>query len=157
MCHRVFANSLNARAALSYLPYQDLENKQMMYDFLETPEHFRDHIRRYTYSVTAQMVFGLRAQVISDPKFIALYHQFEQWAKLMGEALALLPDIYPVFRFLPDIMLSARPYAKSLHKSALKLFMGHWLDIKSQILSGSNVVSKQALAVEESEPDFRNF
>jgi gentisate 1,2-dioxygenase len=41
----VHAN-LNIKAARSYVPYQDLENKVMLMGMLEAPERFVDHIRR---------------------------------------------------------------------------------------------------------------
>lgn len=54
MCH----NLLNISAARSYVPYQMLENKQMLYGLLTQPEDFLLHIRRYSNSLTTSMVFG---------------------------------------------------------------------------------------------------
>jgi hypothetical protein len=141
MCHRVFANSLNAQAAQSYIPYQDLENKQMLTGFLETPERFKDHIRRYTYSLTAQLVFGFRTTDLTDPKLLQLYDGFERWSQLMGRALAVLIDVYPLLRLLPDFLLPMRKYAKGLHQKQLGLFLGHWNNIKKKILTGTDQVS----------------
>ena len=51
-------NLLNLKAARSYVPYQDLENLQMMNDMLEQPTQFLDNIRRYSNSITTSIVFG---------------------------------------------------------------------------------------------------
>jgi hypothetical protein len=49
---------LNVSAARSYVPYQDLENKQMLYEMLGQPERFLENIRRYSNSLTTSIVFG---------------------------------------------------------------------------------------------------
>ena len=43
MCHQL----LNVQAARTYVPYQVLENKQMLNDLLDTPDDFVNHMRRY--------------------------------------------------------------------------------------------------------------
>ncbi|KAJ8111930.1 hypothetical protein ONZ43_g5505 [Nemania bipapillata] len=43
---------LSITAARAYVPYQDLENKAMLLDFLEKPNDFIEHLRRYTASLT---------------------------------------------------------------------------------------------------------
>jgi cytochrome P450 len=42
MCHQL----LNIQAAKGYVPYQVLENKQMLNDLLDTPDDFVNHMRR---------------------------------------------------------------------------------------------------------------
>ena len=73
MIRKMVHNILNIKAAKSYVPYQDLENKQMLCGFLDCPELFIDHIRRYTNSLTTQMVFGFRTISINDPKLKQLF------------------------------------------------------------------------------------
>lgn len=66
-------NILNVRAAVTYVPYQDLENKRMLLDFLVKPGEFVGHIRRYTNSLTTQMIFGFRTVDSNDPKLKQLF------------------------------------------------------------------------------------
>ena len=73
MLRRIVHNILNIKAAKSYVPYQDLENKQMLAGFLDDPNSFVGHIRRYSNSLTTQMVFGFRTLSIDDPKLIQLF------------------------------------------------------------------------------------
>jgi hypothetical protein len=51
-------NLLNVQAAKSYVPYQMLENKQMLYEMLEQPHRVLQNIRRYSNALTTSMVFG---------------------------------------------------------------------------------------------------
>lgn len=66
-------NTLNIEAAVAYIPYQDLENKDMMVAFLDDPDHFLMHVRRYTSSLTTQMVFGYRTTFKSDPRLLEFF------------------------------------------------------------------------------------
>jgi len=74
MIRKMIHNILNINAARSYVPYQDLENKQMLVGLLDAPNNFVDHLRRYTNSLTTQMVFGFRTTNIDDPKLQQLFH-----------------------------------------------------------------------------------
>jgi hypothetical protein len=73
MIRKIVHNNLNIKAASTYVPYQELENKAMLVGFLDSPDLFTDHIRRYTNSLTTQMIFGFRTISIDDPKLKQLY------------------------------------------------------------------------------------
>lgn len=49
---------LNIQVAKAYVPYQMLENKQMLYEMLEQPQRFLHNIRRYSNALTTSMVYG---------------------------------------------------------------------------------------------------
>lgn len=73
MVRRLAHGVLNVRVARSYVPYQDLENKAMLMGFLEQPDSFINHIRRYTTSLTTQMTFGYRTPTSNDPNLIEMF------------------------------------------------------------------------------------
>jgi cytochrome P450 len=79
LLRKIVHNSLNIRVAKTYVPYQDLENRAMLVGFLETPHLFIDHIRRYTNSLTTQMIFGFRTTSLEDPKLQQLYSVSTPW------------------------------------------------------------------------------
>lgn len=70
---RIIHNILNIKAAVTYAPYQDLENKIMLKGFLDEPEKFLDHVRRYTFSLSTQLVFGYRCPDMNDPDLKELF------------------------------------------------------------------------------------
>merc|ERR1712000_748584 len=69
---------LNIQAAKSYVPYQVLENKQMLYQLLHQPKDFLKHIRRYSNALTTTMVFGWRTPTYEDPKMMQLFEGFAE-------------------------------------------------------------------------------
>ncbi|KAK7748123.1 hypothetical protein SLS53_001377 [Cytospora paraplurivora] len=135
---------LNTNAAKGYVPYQDLEAKQLLCSLLDEPQHFIAQIRRFTNSVTTQMVFGFRTTSSDDEKLKKLYHCVEKWSEVVGSSAAAFLDVYPPLRRLPDFMLPQRRYAKELHKSERQLYVGHWLDAKTRIVKG---ISKPCFCV----------
>jgi hypothetical protein len=71
--HKMMHNTLNVKTAVAYIPYQDLENKDMMMAFLHQPKDFLKHVRRYTTSLTTQMVFGYRTTSNRDPRLLEFF------------------------------------------------------------------------------------
>ncbi|KAK5070698.1 hypothetical protein LTR24_010605 [Lithohypha guttulata] len=130
-------NILNITAAKSYVPYQDLENKQMLLGILTEPGEFVNHIRRYTNFLTTQMVLGFRTTSIHDPKLQQLFDGFEKFCEASSAGTAALVDFYPLLRSLPDLFLPLRSHAKKLHEKERELYIGHWLDVKKRIKDGT--------------------
>lgn len=140
MIRKMMHYILNVNAAKGYVPYQDLENKQMLCGFLDQPEHFVDHIRRFTNSLMTQMVYGFRTTSIHDKKLQQLFHGVEKFSEIVGSSSAALLDVYPPLRRLPDFMLPMRRYAKELHRKEKMLYVGHWMAAKKRILQGTSKV-----------------
>lgn len=73
MIHRMMHNILNIKAAITYVPYQDLENKVFLSALLDTPNDLLRHIRRGSYSLSTQMIFGYRCIDNKDPNLLHLF------------------------------------------------------------------------------------
>ncbi|KAK4998429.1 hypothetical protein LTR66_002329 [Elasticomyces elasticus] len=128
---------LNVEAARSYVPYQVLENKQMLFQMLEQPDQFLQNIRRYSNALTTSMVFGWRTATYDDPKMIQLFEGFGEFAKINQTGTAALIDFYPPLRWLPDWVLTTQRKARELHKQERALYVGHWLNAKNAVRDGT--------------------
>jgi len=137
MCRKLVHTLLNISAAKSYVPYQMLENRQMLYDMIVQPERCMYNIRRYTNSLTTTMVFGWRGPTYEDPRMMQLFDGFSEFAELNQTGMAGLVDFFPWLRILPDFMLPIRKKAKELHRKEKELYMGHWLKAKQETLAGT--------------------
>jgi cytochrome P450 len=58
MIRKMIHSLLNVQAARTYVPYQDLENKQMLNDLLNTPDDFVNHMRRYR-TLWSELIKGM--------------------------------------------------------------------------------------------------
>lgn len=128
---------LNVTASKSYVPYQVLENKQMLYELLTQPNDFVKHIRRYTNALTTSMVFGWRTPTYEDEKMKQLFEGFADFADLNQTGTAALIDFFPWLRRLPEVMLPVQRKAKKLHKAEKALYLSHWLKAKEDVLKGT--------------------
>ncbi|UZP43300.1 hypothetical protein NXS19_011116 [Fusarium pseudograminearum] len=128
---------LNVTAAKSYVPYQDLENKQMLYELVTQPDQFLQSIRRYSNALTTTMVFGWRSPVYQDPKLMQLFDGFADFAEINQTGIAALLDSFPILRRLPDFLLPVQKKAKELHKKEKDLYLSHWLKAKQDIANGT--------------------
>ena len=137
MCRKLVHSLLNISAAKSYVPYQMLENKQMLYEMITQPERCMYNIRRYTNSLTTTMVFGWRSSAYEDEKMMQLFDGFSKFAELNQTGLAALVDFFPWLRFLPDALLPVRATAKELHRKEKALYLGHWLKAKEEAKAGT--------------------
>ncbi len=58
----------------TFLAYQDLESRAMLVGFLERPDQFISHLKRFTTSFATQMVFGHRTPSEDDLFMKKLFH-----------------------------------------------------------------------------------
>ncbi|KAG4433719.1 hypothetical protein IFR05_010800 [Cadophora sp. M221] len=135
--HKMMHNTLNVKTAVAYIPYQDLENKDMMMAFLDQPEDFLKHVRRYTTSLTTQMVFGYRTISNTDPRLLEFFENFEEWGNIVTAGSAQLMDLYPVLRNLPAQLSKEYRDAKKLSEKECKLYMTNWMSAKGKIQDGT--------------------
>jgi len=133
MCHDL----LNIKRSESYVPYQDLESKQMLYELLTQPDRFLDSVRRYTASLTSSMTFGWRTVDFDDPRMIQMFHGVEAMAEIAQSVEAAQVEVFPFLRRLPDFMVPIIKRARELHPKEKALYKGHWLGVKQAIKDGT--------------------
>ena len=127
---------LNIQKSASYVPYQELETKQMLFEMLTQPERFLDSLRRYAMSVTANIVFGFRIVTWDDTRLIHLFEILETFTELIQSNAAALLEVFPLLRLLPDALMSTKKSAKASHPKEMQLFGSLWQNIKHATENG---------------------
>ena len=136
MIRRLVHNFLNFQKSASYVPYQDLENKQMLFELLTVPHRFLDSTRRYAMSLTSSIVFGFRTTSFDDPRQKELFEVLDTVTELVQSAAAAMLEVFPVLRWLPDALSPTEKQAKEGHKKEVRLFGGLWLNVKEAVKAG---------------------
>ncbi|KAK5172958.1 uncharacterized protein LTR77_003080 [Saxophila tyrrhenica] len=137
MIRKMVHQLLNVQESSKYVPYQMLENKQMLNDLLDTPDRFLHHIRRYSNALTTSMVFGWRTPTYENVAIKQLFEGFNEFAEINQTGTAALIDFFPFLRQLPDFILPAQKKAKEMHKRERELYLGHWLRAKNEWKDGT--------------------
>ena len=98
---------LNERVAKSYLPFQELESKQLLFDLLGTAGgsgiDCHGHVERATASTVYNLLYGHRIRTLNDPIMRTartLTHELEH----MLEPGKYLVDSFPVLNILPQFL-----------------------------------------------------
>ncbi|KAI1119690.1 putative cytochrome P450 [Nemania abortiva] len=134
---RIMHDLLNVNSAKAFGPYQALENQQMMYDILNDPNNFVQHVHRYSSSLMTATTFGFRVSTFKDPHFKELLEVLDEIVLLAQTGLAALLDYLPILQMLPAWMLSIKQRAKSNHQKEKILYRYHWDKVKADILSSN--------------------
>ncbi|KAL9622082.1 MAG: hypothetical protein Q9160_003581 [Pyrenula sp. 1 TL-2023] len=109
----------------------------MLLGFLESPNEFINHLRRYTASLTTQMTFGFRTTTIHEPRFKEAFEIFDRSSEMIGSRTAALLDLVPVLRRLPDIAMPIVREGRAIHQREMKLFRGLFLQAKQGLKDGT--------------------
>lgn len=113
-----------------------LENKQMLYELVQQPDLFLEHIRRYSNALTTSMIFGWRTPTYRDEKMMQLFDGVEKFTEINQAGVAALLDSFPLLRYLPDFMMPLKKRAKLLHAKERELYLSHWLKAKDDLANG---------------------
>jgi len=133
---RLFHSFLHLKAVKAYVPYVELESASIMVALLNEPHLVFSHVRRYTNSLSTQIIYGFRTSKIDDPKLLRMYDTMEKWSEVTGAGAAALLDLFPVLRLLPAAIRPLYKHALSIKKESLGLASGLWQDAKQKVREG---------------------
>lgn len=84
-------------------PVQDAESTQMVYDILQTPLKFQDHVFRSFGAVILATVFGQRAKAFErGGKVDTFFRVEEEWATALGVTSSPPINSFPFLEYVPD-------------------------------------------------------
>ncbi|GAO50649.1 cytochrome P450 [Saitoella complicata NRRL Y-17804] len=124
-CRKLAHNQLTDVKATSYQSIQLLESAVLLRDFLSDPENFRQHLRRYTFSVIMQIVYGVR---IEDWQHWALQESFavnHDFIQLLVPGRWAV-ETYPFLSHLPTFLQPWREVGRKQHERERKLWLRLW-------------------------------
>lgn len=116
---KIMHSILNGQQAeTKFIPYQELEVKHLMYDFLNTPEKYYLANQRFSNSVICSVVFGRRA-ALGDKQLAEILRQMAEFGVALFSPTVSIADLFPVLTKLPKQMQWWRPYGEKLFKATL--------------------------------------
>ncbi|TVY75686.1 Cytochrome P450 monooxygenase patH, partial [Lachnellula suecica] len=120
---KIVQSLLNVNAVDNLLPIQNAESTQTMFQLLEDPEGYYDHIRRYTTAVILASVYGQRGARFDSPNVQALYHAQDQFTAIIEQGATPPVDTFPVLRLLPEFMAPWKTRAKAVREEQKSLYL----------------------------------
>jgi hypothetical protein len=102
-----------------FAPYQELEVKNLVLDFLNSPGRFHTAIQRYSNSVVLSVIFGRSAE-LGDKQLTKMLSIIDEVAQLFFKpSKNNLPDLFVWLRHLPKPLQWWRPYGEDLRDRTL--------------------------------------
>ena len=118
---KIMHGILNSRRADMFKPYQELESKQLLLDYLHTPDRWFAANQRFSNAVIMSVVFGRRLR-LDDPDLVELLQQSEDFLKALQPGAAIA-DGFPILAKLPRFLQWWRPYGlRAFEKSKRSVF-----------------------------------
>ncbi|KAG8417128.1 hypothetical protein J3459_012616 [Metarhizium acridum] len=99
LIHQFFMESMVVN---NHLALVDAEAVQMVRDFVEEPDNFMQHPKRFSNSTIMSLVFGTRTPDINATHMKRLYSLMEAWSNLQEFGRSPPVDIFPFIKHLPE-------------------------------------------------------
>ncbi|ESK85920.1 cytochrome [Moniliophthora roreri MCA 2997] len=93
---------LTPAAAENHLPIQRAEAIQVLYDFIQNPDDFFNHIGRYSNSVIMSILFGKRCPHYQTREFTAFLESQQLWNLCMSPTAVPPVDLLPFLDYIPE-------------------------------------------------------
>jgi cytochrome P450 len=123
-------------------PVQHAESSQMMWEILQDPPRYDDHLLRCFGAVVLASVFGVRGRNYSAGgplrRFFAVQHE---WAGMLDQGSVPPIDVLPFLRYVPDFLTPWRGWrqrAASLKARQSSLYSELFHEAKKRVEDGKS-------------------
>jgi cytochrome P450 len=115
---KIMHTILNKTNSPTFAPFQDLESKHLIYDYLHNPDKWYRANQRFANSVIMSVVFGKRME-LNDPKIIELFETSNEIIAAMQPG-ASIADALPILENLPKALQWWRPRGERAFQKCLR-------------------------------------
>lgn len=120
---KVLQSLLNVNVVERLLPLQEAEAAQTMFQLIQDPQGYYNHIRRYTTAVILASVYGQRGARFDSPNVQALYHAQDQFTAILENGASPPVDAFPFLKMLPEFLASWKTRARAVREEQKGLYL----------------------------------
>ncbi len=118
MLRKIMHQILSARSQDVFMPFQDLESKNLCWDYLERPDRWWSANGRYANSVIMSVVFGRRS-LLDDADVVELFETIDLFLSNQQPGVNIV-DGFPVLEKLPKALQWWRPRGERIFRKTRK-------------------------------------
>lgn len=115
---KVMHQILSSRQTKTFQPYQDIESKTLLWNFLNNPDEWHLHIGQFSNSVMMSATFGRRMSS-HDPDTAEMFRTVELFFEMQAIG-ASIADVFPVLANLPKVLQWWRPKGEEVYKRTVR-------------------------------------
>ncbi|KAM5349119.1 hypothetical protein ACJ41O_008942 [Fusarium nematophilum] len=128
---KIMHSILNGQQAESkFIPFEELEVRQLVWDYLHTPDKFYTANQRFSNSVIMSVIFGRRAQ-LGDEQLTKMLNLMAEFGQLLFSPTKNICDLFTWLAYLPKPLQWWRPYGENLLQRTLAIYQ-HEVDALSE-------------------------
>ena len=105
------------------LPIQNAEATETMFQLVQDPQSYYDHIRRYSTAVILASVYGQRGSHFNSPNVQALYHAMDQFTAILEQGATPPVDAFPFLKMVPEFIAPWKTTAKAVRQEQKSLYL----------------------------------
>ncbi|KAL4811050.1 cytochrome P450 [Aspergillus unguis] len=124
------------RGLASILPIQEAEATQTVFDLVQSPERYYEHIQRYTTAVILASVFGQRGEEYDSPNVQALYDVQNRFTELLEPGAAPPVDGITFLQYIPEVLAPWKRRAKEIRRDQRALYFRLYNQTKERMARG---------------------
>ncbi|KAB5563489.1 cytochrome P450 [Coniochaeta sp. 2T2.1] len=132
---KIMHQILSARALDVFMPFQDLESKNLCWDYLEKPDRWWSANGRYANSVIMSVVFGRRSE-LDDPDVVELFETLELFLENQQPGVNIV-DAFPVLDRLPQFLQWWRPRGQKIFDKTARVYKREVDKLEEKIKNGT--------------------
>jgi cytochrome P450 len=126
---------LTPKQAESFRPIQKFESTQMAVDWLDTPQDYYEHTRRYAFSLIMQITFGRRFPKWGSKEAEGIYTANRHFATVATPG-AYIVDTFPLLAKIPGfgtVFGNWKRVADQLFQIDSTAFLGYYRKMKDEL------------------------
>ncbi|KAM5355000.1 hypothetical protein ACJ41O_001646 [Fusarium nematophilum] len=128
---------LNVKSADNYVPYQEFDKLQLLFDLSTQPQRWVGHIERYAASISSTILYGWRTPQTGT----GYVKDLLEWMDMTSDAINFqLVDFYPSLRqfyhMIPYWMLPSKKKLHELKNLEDRLFWDLFNRVKDKLATG---------------------
>ncbi|KAH0846045.1 hypothetical protein FOPE_11433 [Fonsecaea pedrosoi] len=135
MIRRIMHSILNKQNSPVFAPFQDIESKHLLYDFLHHPELWYSATQRFANSVIMSVVFGKRME-LEDPKIRELFETSNAVIEAIQPS-ANLVDSLTFLERLPKSLQWWRPRGEAMFQKTVNIYRREVEELEQKMKNGT--------------------
>lgn len=158
--HAFLKQLLNAKASAAFIPSQEFEIKQLLWDLSHEANNegrnstdFYRHIRRMTFSIVMTSAYGLRIPKWDCQEVRDVYGNMRMLSIILSPGVFWI-DVFPPLNWLPRFLFPSWPKAKFMAEKMHGNKMRHWNNLKERIAADN---APECFAKDLMESNYREY
>ncbi|KAL1686861.1 cytochrome P450 [Schizophyllum commune] len=129
---------LSTTTVQKFIPIQEAESAQLLYEFATAPKDFYHHLERYAASTVLSITYGKRSVRYESSVAEEFTRDFNRWLTLMAPGNHPPVDMFPFLQKLPEFLAPWKTEAREVRKLQRGLFMRLLEECEERVATGDD-------------------